>query len=78
MTNFVLRELDDALWKRVKVKAAEDGVTIKSVVVGLLDRWSDGRLAVAVGVPALYRGGNHATPGKPRKPRKPRKGRTRG
>ena len=68
MTNFVLRELDDALWKRVKVKAAEDGVTIKSVVVGLLDRWSDGRLAVAVGVPALYRGGNHAT--KPaRKPR---------
>ncbi len=42
MASFVLRKIDDGLWKRVKVKAATEGVTIKSVLVGLIEGWAKG------------------------------------
>lgn len=75
MTNFVIRGVDDGIWKRVRMKAAETGVTIQSAAVGLLDMWSDGRLAVDVGVPPAYRGGDTtaATAARKRRPKKGRK-----
>ena len=75
MTNFVLRGVDDAVWKRVRVKAANKGVTIQSVAVGLLDMWSDDRLAIDVGVPPAYRGGDTTQATAARK--RPKKGRKR-
>lgn len=41
MASFVLRKIDDHLWKRVKVKAATEGVSIKSVLVNLIEGWAN-------------------------------------
>lgn len=41
MASFVLRKIDDHLWKRVKVKAATEGVSIKSVLVSLIEGWAN-------------------------------------
>lgn len=42
MASYVLREIDDHLWKRIKTKAAAEGVSIKSVLVSLIEGWADG------------------------------------
>jgi plasmid stability protein len=41
MASFVLRDLDDAMWKKVKIKAATEGRTIKHVVVSLIEDWAE-------------------------------------
>jgi hypothetical protein len=34
--NYILRDIDDELWKKVKSQAALEGVTVKEVILGLL------------------------------------------
>jgi len=36
MTAYILRDIDPKLWKRVKIKATQEGVTIKSVIIRAL------------------------------------------
>ncbi len=41
MASFILREIDDSLWKKVKSKAAAEGITLKELVTGLIEKWAD-------------------------------------
>jgi hypothetical protein len=36
MASFILREIDDNLWKQVKSKAAAEGITLKELVTSLI------------------------------------------
>ena len=37
--SFILRDIDPELWRRVKSKAALEGITIKHVILKLLAKW---------------------------------------
>ena len=39
MASFVIREIDDSLWKQAKSKAALEGVTMKQLIVDLIAQW---------------------------------------
>jgi predicted DNA binding CopG/RHH family protein len=39
MASFILREIDDSLWKKVKSKAAAEGITLKELVTSLIEEW---------------------------------------
>ena len=39
MASYILREIDPELWKRVKSKAAWEGLSIKALIEQLLDAW---------------------------------------
>lgn len=39
MSSYILRHTDDQLWKRVKAKAALQGVTVKAVIEKFLKDW---------------------------------------
>ncbi len=39
MPSFILRGIDPAFWRRVKSKAAAEGVTIKALILRLLTTW---------------------------------------
>jgi hypothetical protein len=36
---YILRDIDPDLWRRVKMKAASEGVTAKDVILRLLGDW---------------------------------------
>lgn len=40
MADYVLRDVNDELWKRVKVKAAQDGKPIRTVILELLTKYA--------------------------------------
>ena len=40
-TSYILRQIDPALWRQVKAKAALENVTIKTVIERLLTAWLD-------------------------------------
>jgi hypothetical protein len=37
--SFILRDIDEDFWKKVKSKAAAEGITIKALILQLLERW---------------------------------------
>lgn len=37
--SFILRDIDPALWRKVKAKAALEGATVKAVILKLLAKW---------------------------------------
>jgi plasmid stability protein len=39
MADYPLRDVPDALWKQVKVKAAQDGKSIRTVILELLTKY---------------------------------------
>lgn len=39
MPSFILRDIDPAFWRRVKSKAAAEGVTVKELILRLLTKW---------------------------------------
>lgn len=39
MAAYIIRGIDDDLWKRVKSKAAAEGVSAKDVILHLLADW---------------------------------------
>lgn len=39
MSSYILRGTDATLWRKVKVKAAEKGLSIKAVIETLLRDW---------------------------------------
>lgn len=41
---YLLRDIDDALWRRVKVKAAQEGIPIRDVILRLLKAWVRGQI----------------------------------
>lgn len=41
MASYIIREIDQALWKAVKAKAAIEGVTLKALIERLLKAWLD-------------------------------------
>ena len=41
MASFILRKIDDALWRRIKSKAALEGVSLKDLIERLLRDWVD-------------------------------------
>lgn len=40
---YLLRDIDDELWRKVKSKAAAEGMTVKDVILQLLAEWVKGR-----------------------------------
>ena len=42
MGSYILRKIDEDQWKRVKVKAAQEGRTVKAVIESLLAAWLKG------------------------------------
>jgi plasmid stability protein len=43
MAAYIVRDIDDDLWRRVKTKAAAEGVTAKDVILRLLAEWATAR-----------------------------------
>ena len=39
---YTLRDIDPALWKRAKVRAAQDGLSLRAVILQLLDHYGQG------------------------------------
>jgi hypothetical protein len=39
VSSYILRKIDDGLWHRVKVKAAQEQTTIKALIERLLADW---------------------------------------
>jgi predicted DNA binding CopG/RHH family protein len=39
MASYILRNIDPELWRRVKSKAALEGITIKALIEELLQTW---------------------------------------
>ncbi len=39
MSSYILRKIDDALWRRVKSEAALEGSSVKAVIERLLQQW---------------------------------------
>lgn len=39
MASYILRDIDPELWKRVKAKAALEGVSLKALIEQLLKAW---------------------------------------
>lgn len=39
MATYIIRDIDDELWKKVKSKAATEGATAKDVILKLLADW---------------------------------------
>lgn len=39
MASYILRQIDPELWKRVKSKAAAEGLTLRAIVDQLLRGW---------------------------------------
>lgn len=39
MPSYILRNLDDDFWRKVKTKAASQGVSIKDLILRLLTDW---------------------------------------
>ncbi len=39
MGSYILRQIDEQLWRRVKSKAALEGVTLKALIERLLRDW---------------------------------------
>jgi hypothetical protein len=39
VSSYILRKIDDGLWHRVKVKAAQEQTTIKALIERLLSDW---------------------------------------
>lgn len=44
LASYILRKIDGDLWHRVKVKAAQDQTTIKSLIERLLALWLKGKV----------------------------------
>lgn len=40
MAAYTLRDIDDALWKRVKIQAAKDEKPIRTVILELLTKYA--------------------------------------
>ncbi len=47
-TTYILTGIERSFWKRVKVRAANDGITVKAAIERLLQDWLDTPLAGAV------------------------------
>lgn len=39
MASYILREIDPELWRKVKAKAAGEGVTLKALIERLIATW---------------------------------------
>ena len=42
MANFILRKFDDDLWQKVKVRAVTEQMSLRSVVLALLQMYAEG------------------------------------
>jgi hypothetical protein len=40
MASFVMREIDDALWRKVKSKAAAEGISLKDLALQLFTEYA--------------------------------------
>ncbi len=38
-THYSMRDLDPAFWRKVKMQAAADGKSVRSIILALLARW---------------------------------------
>ena len=39
MATYLLRNVDDTLWRQAKVKAAREGVSLRTLILELLRAW---------------------------------------
>lgn len=42
VTDYTLRTIPEGLWREVKVRAAQEGRTVREVILGLLERYAAG------------------------------------
>jgi hypothetical protein len=52
MLTYILRDIDPALWHAVKVRAAEQGLTIRAVILAQLAQWCARRRSRPASEPA--------------------------
>lgn len=46
MPSYILRTIDPELWERVKARSVEDGVTLRNIILALLEMYADGKINV--------------------------------
>jgi hypothetical protein len=46
MTSYLLRSVDDALWRRVAQQAETQGITIRAALMLLLQAYADGQVVI--------------------------------
>jgi len=44
--SYLLKNMEDALWRRFKVRAARDGINMRSALNLLIDGYASGRLRI--------------------------------
>lgn len=52
MPSYIIRKLDDGLWKRVKARAASDELPLRAVLVALVKLYAEGRVSVTTSAKA--------------------------
>lgn len=62
MAAYILRDIDDALWKRVKIQAAKDGKPIRTVLLALLAKYAKAVVVLAALVLASACSGSTMAP----------------
>jgi hypothetical protein len=48
MSTYVLRQVDEALWRRFKSRAAAEGLPLKYLMLQLIEAYADRKIDVAV------------------------------
>lgn len=43
MAIYTIRSIPDSLWKRIKVRAAQEGHTLRFIIIKLLTGYAEGR-----------------------------------
>lgn len=46
MPSYILRTIDPDLWERVKARAQKEEVSLRDVILGLLEMYADGKITV--------------------------------
>ncbi len=46
MSTYVLRAVDPALWRRFKVRAAEEGIPMRALMLSLIELYADRKLTI--------------------------------
>lgn len=48
MTAYLLRDIDPAVWKRFKSRAAAEGIPMRALLLGLIEAYAEGAIALAM------------------------------
>lgn len=46
MPSYILRNIDESLWARVKARSEADNIPLRAIILALLEMYADGKVSV--------------------------------